>query len=454
MSSHKPIPQAVRWHEGMQLESEHLTHSFDRQDRLSEYYYLQVSPYGWGLKQLEFDEDLLNNGTLLIQRLVAILPDGRLIDWTADSRKSGSLMGKETELKLNMTPFQKIKDNEKGELITFVETNNLNEPSLHGEFDTIQFPLNDIDDVRFANVQPTSKIQLIVGASLSPEYMGFPILKIGHGENGYHLTPFIPPTLIISDAPELIEKCWILSNDLRKKAALLQSEITRILNKTDRALTFEYREKIRCLLSALPPFENHLLCDNLHPFELYQSLLNVVSAVSLLAPVPTPPKLNGYRHNNLLETFDEAFKWIRQIVGRNIPEKYLMIPFKQASLNHGFSLLIEEQWNPDRLILGVRGERGATRQEVHSWMESCLIASSPFVTELQKKRISGIQREYIESLEGLTPLSDVLLFQLDIESPFFQLNDQLVILNTLNEQAHYPKMEELILLLPHHNQTI
>jgi type VI secretion system protein ImpJ len=70
------LESKVVWSEGMFLNPQH----FQQQDRYFEYYVNgrcnALAPYGWGFKEFELDQQLLNLGKISVQRASGIFPDG------------------------------------------------------------------------------------------------------------------------------------------------------------------------------------------------------------------------------------------------------------------------------------------------------------------------------------------------------------------------------------------
>jgi len=70
------LESKVVWSEGMFLNPQH----FQQQDRYFEYYVngrcTALAPYGWGFKEFELDQQLLNLGKISVQRASGIFPDG------------------------------------------------------------------------------------------------------------------------------------------------------------------------------------------------------------------------------------------------------------------------------------------------------------------------------------------------------------------------------------------
>lgn len=72
----KVLPDAVCWHEGMQLLPQHFQLQALRAEVLAAHFAQAGNPWFWGVSQLEIDPAALSAGLVRIQALEAILPDG------------------------------------------------------------------------------------------------------------------------------------------------------------------------------------------------------------------------------------------------------------------------------------------------------------------------------------------------------------------------------------------
>ena len=73
------VPEAICWHEGMQLLPQHFQLQSLRAEGLAAYYAAAAQPYFWGVTRLELDHSALSTGKVRITALDAVLPDGLLV---------------------------------------------------------------------------------------------------------------------------------------------------------------------------------------------------------------------------------------------------------------------------------------------------------------------------------------------------------------------------------------
>ena len=69
----------VQWHEGMLLSPQHFQYSEQRLEQLLYTAGLSSAYTGWGILELEIDQNLLAQGVVEISQLLAILPDGTTV---------------------------------------------------------------------------------------------------------------------------------------------------------------------------------------------------------------------------------------------------------------------------------------------------------------------------------------------------------------------------------------
>lgn len=83
------LRKPLRWKEGMFLRPQHFQ-QYDLYLENREYSrFRSVQTYGWGLLSLEVDADALTNFVFQINRILAVLPDGSLIDVPGNARTGG-----------------------------------------------------------------------------------------------------------------------------------------------------------------------------------------------------------------------------------------------------------------------------------------------------------------------------------------------------------------------------
>src|SRR5437660_7814220 len=79
MVDSRQIPEAIQWHEGMLLATQHLQQLSQRSESLVHYHLHTIAPFFWGIRQLELDQKLLTTGVFRIVKLEAVMPDGLVV---------------------------------------------------------------------------------------------------------------------------------------------------------------------------------------------------------------------------------------------------------------------------------------------------------------------------------------------------------------------------------------
>src|SRR5579864_4096323 len=89
----RDIPEAIQWHEGMLLTPEHFQQMNLRTEMLVGYS-LGCTPYLWGVRQFQWDANLLASGLFAVTALEALMPDGLV-----------AILDEPGSLKLDLKPF-------------------------------------------------------------------------------------------------------------------------------------------------------------------------------------------------------------------------------------------------------------------------------------------------------------------------------------------------------------
>ena len=85
------ITDRIEWHEGMLLSPQHFQQFSARLDSLVAWQSLASAPFAWGVRKLEFDQGLLSSGLVRVLELEAIMPDGTVLQYSANHPDHGTL---------------------------------------------------------------------------------------------------------------------------------------------------------------------------------------------------------------------------------------------------------------------------------------------------------------------------------------------------------------------------
>ncbi len=424
------LPDAIQWHEGMLLAPQHFQQLSIRYEELLHYHLMMVSQFHWGIRRLKIDQVLLIEGTLRVQELEAIMPDGLVVCDLPESLQS---------LEIDLTPYTEEMKQGPMTVHLAVPEKKIGLAVIKGalaRYDSVEGkPVADENTGEFDLSIPRliPRVSLLVTETPPQKYTTFPLLKVVYQNETFTLTDYSAPTLTVPVKSPLGELCASIARRLREKAVFLSERVRSPSLVMKGPLLMTTKTMIYSLVSALPHFEAVLNSGASHPYHLYLALCNVVGQVASLGRGLIPPVLSPYDHNDIHTTFHQAVEFITRMIDEGILESHTPIPF---DLKAGmFTLNLEEAWMAPELVIGVKTQHGLPEKDVLDWMDDCLIGSQPAIESMKKRRILGASRQRIEGDEELVPVRGVSLFAVTADSEFIQPGKELQIFNTSDTKA-------------------
>lgn len=426
MRNARDLPQAIQWHEGMLLAPQHFQQSFLRQEALLHYHLTTGMQYHWGLRRIRIDPSLLVSGVFRVTDLEAVMPDGLVV--SHDAQLDGDL---ETDL----TPYEEGLRDKPSLVWLVVPGEQPGGASVAGNlprYESSEGPAvvdenTGEGDLRIPRLRP--RLSLLVVDKPPQKYVGFPIAQIVVRNDAFTLTDFIPPLLHVPVQTPLGELCSQVAAKLREKASFLSERARAPGSEADRPMLLETDLMIRALCAQLPLFEAVLNTGLSHPWPLFLSLSGVAGSVSTLGVGGVPPVFPAYNHNDLRYSFSELSDYVFRMID-TVHESFQTMPFELE--DNQFSLEIKPEWLQNRLVIGARGQIGATEGDMMGWLNEALIGSEDVIRSLRERRILGADRKTIEMADelSLSPSRGVVLFAIEPAPQFVRPGQKLVIANT------------------------
>jgi len=433
------VPEAIDWHEGMLLAPQHFQQSALRQEEMLHYHAAALSPFHWGVSRLTIEAAALTQGILRVSEVEAVLPDGLIV-----SRERGQAEVLEIDLKTQAAAFAG------GPLLVHlaVPARHAGLSPVRGEFPRYRSvegePVVDESsgegDVDIPRLRPCPT--LLATHAPSQRYASIPIARLRRIDERFALDEdYEPPCLSVPLDSPLGRVAAEVSGRLRKKAEVLADRAhPRAVVQPPQLL--ETKLMIHSLVAALPALEAVLATGRSHPFALYLALAAVAGHAAAVGHALVPPLLPPYDHADPMAAFVRLRDFIRRVVDEGVSESFTPYRFY---LEHGaYSILFDEQWRGVPLVIGVRGQAGASEEEVEAWMEQCLIGSQGLIERMRDKRVLGAQRQKIDRAGDLVPAGGVQLFSLEPEAEFVLPNQILQVWNVA-DRGETPLVVEIVL---------
>lgn len=427
------LPPAVHWTEGMLLAPQHFQLDSRRHEALLQFHTASVSPFHWGL--LELEREPLKNDTISIRRVEAVMPDGLVVHSEASGGDGA------TELSINLAGREDDVKSGKRTIYLCVATRDPGErfkQRYHEQRTSLLDETTGKDAFELQVLAP--RLQLELTDELLSSHVGFPIAKVQWKEGKIAEVDYEPPWLAVRPGSQLHNLCGRVASSLRQTATSRARSISGEWASTHAAQILEKKLMVYGLVSALPQFEALLDSNAAHPFQLYTSFVSILGHVAVGL---VPSRMPAYDHDDPLSCFRAVRDEIRELLDKAVKEPYSTYVFTWDRDQSEFRQAIRPKWIGCEILLGVRIPRGRTQEQIHEWIMGSTIGPRASVDSLRKRRVTGLGRERVREHE-LLPMSGVIFYSIDSrEADFPKPGDELVIANTSEGEEARP--EDIVL---------
>ncbi len=448
------LPQPICWHEGMLLSPHHFQQNHQYWEGQLSRLVSVLSPNFWGIGEMELDHRALLDGEVNIQRLLAILPDGLVVDYDSNIDEPLSIILDDVgaaPLTVQLAvPIQVAGSaSERSEIQRYVSRDD--QPRID----------ENTGDNEIVMPRLVPKLSLQVADRVGNRYVGLPLFRVVKPEGGsLQLDPnYCPPLLSIGadkfragsdDVPgpkPIQQRAKSLALAIRHKAMQLAGMADEGEN-LGRHISQRHHRWVRAMVQELASFEFIVDTSESLPRELYESLLRMAGPISELAMNNIPPRFLPYCHDDSLPAFNKVMNYIKSQVDR-VNLSYTTLSFEQKR-EGVFTLLFDKAWEGKDLIIELRPSTNDSREGVSSWLKTCRIASASLHKALSQRRLLGVKAEPIEREQksGIIPAPGNALFRIKANKRFISSMTQLVIVATSSKvKEHCP--QSILVHMPH-----
>ena len=402
MSKYKFYP--INWSEGMVLMPEHLQQNDKRFDDMQQYRWIQNLPHSWGVADMLYEQDDLNNAMFNLLKCSAIMPDGQIINivdgLSIDLKQKMSDLEKSPQ-KITLTVPQTKPNNQNNSYTIVNETIN-----------------DDTEDVIIMREKPN--VQLVIGEA--PLYMiSLPIAEVTAEGGIPKITDYMPPSIITRNEQILHTKCKDLEDKLSKKLTSFQKDLDKINNNSNIKKQFTVSPMvIRALfMRDLMQFSS-VLQEFPHPYEIFRALVNLTSTQASIQ-FQIPVEILKYQHKDIMASCMPMIDFINSSLDL-IHDDETDIPL---------SLDGEIFWIPKGnytkpIVLHAEGD---DLHQLRVWIENVAIASESQYIKICDTRTLGAYREVMGDRRGLEGAINGLLFEIQIPSQVIKSNERIALIN-------------------------
>ncbi|MDE2366075.1 MAG: type VI secretion system baseplate subunit TssK [Betaproteobacteria bacterium] len=414
------VPEAICWHEGMQLLPQHFQLQSLRAEGLAAYYAAAAQPYYWGVTRLELDHSMLSAGKVRIMALTAVLPDGLLVQHDAANG---------TALEFDCTALPPMRQN--GVVTLYLALPPLYRASQLQAFkeryvSVDSEPVADLASGEFPTSLPLWRPSpRIVDGEGRADFICMPLLRLRRHESGFSNVPYSPPCPVVTPDSTLGQKLVSLCCLAREKAMFLSQRLQLARKSGDAQDVAALGRQLDGLWNRLPELEAALACGVAHPLTLHHVACGMLGATASLDASDDPPVPPPFDYQDILASFEPLLSALRQRLD-GIHAEYRRYPFSPVA--KGFVIDPQTLPNlPEWLVIGLHMPDGSHGGEADTWLSHAVIASESFLHTLERQRMRGMTYTRMEASRkaGYDANPGVFLFLLNTHDEWFDATQPL-----------------------------
>lgn len=382
----KVLPDAVCWHEGMQLLPQHFQLQEVRAEAVAALCAGAGNPWFWGVGRLEVDPVALGAGLVRIQSLEAILPDGLPV-----SVRPGSGV----TLELDVGPAVAASANACATVYLAV-----NPLGRSGQVLPLKGRLNSylgdaVPDL--ASGEHPEPILVwrpnlrLVSDKERADSVCLPLLRIAREGGGFVRQPYVPPMAQVLPESLLGERVAALCARARDKCLFLAGRLRQAEQAGSRDDMQELGRQLMALWARLPEVEAALNSRVATPAHLHGLLAGLAGSWCALDPLGGVPAFAPLDYLELKRGFDEVVDWLHKALDR-VRVGYRCLVFEQQG--QAFSIELPDTGSRrQRLVIGLRMSAGSGQQAAQAWLGQVVVASRQHVATLGQQRMRGLAQQ-------------------------------------------------------------
>ena len=426
------LPDAVCWHEGMQLLPQHFQLQGLRAEALAAHVAAACNPWFWGVSQLEVDPSALSAGQVRLLQLQGTLPDGLPVNLQA---------GVGPTLELDIT--EAVDKTDDATVTVYLAISPLWRAGqllpLKGRLQSVVGDaLPDLTSGEFPEAITVWRPNPRLCTQLSKaDSICLPLLRIRKEGGGFLRVPYTPPTPVLLPESVLGRRIAGLCARAREKCLFLAGRLRQAQAAGNQDDAMEIRRQITALWARLPEVEGALNMLVAAPQTLYGLLLGLAGAWSALNPLAGVPAFAPLDFLELQRGYEPLLDWLEDTLER-VRAGYRSLAFERN--DPVFSIQLPDDQPSQRLVIGLRMPNGASEQAAADWLRGAIIASAPHVPMLSRQRMSGLPHQAMSRNEQVAYSvgDDTRLFVVSASGQWFDGQLPLHIVAPASAQASGP----------------
>jgi type VI secretion system protein ImpJ len=397
--------RSVVWSEGLFL-TPHLFQQADRYyEGLLNFRLNPLSPYLWGVSELDIDRAGLTNGLFTLFRCNGIMPDGLPVqipdeDFAPEVRSVKDRFPAALE-KLDV--YLTIPARQSGS-VNFHLENGPDGRARRYQLETVRVGDETAEGNECEIPLAKKNFQIVFGGESLDGKIWIKIAQLGRTASGIITLDesYVAPSIAISAADSLLAILHRILEVLAAKSTALSQQRRHITEFGSSDIANFWL--LHTVNSYVPVLLHFNASANRHPEQLYLFLVQLVGQLSTFALQTDPRDVPRYDHEDLYRTFNDLEQKVRFLLETIIPAKYVIIPLEKTPehwyagdihddrllKNAQFYLAANAQVAPTRLIEGVPSQ--------------CKISSPDEVGALIGRAVPGVVLAYEPVPPGSIPV--------------------------------------------------
>jgi type VI secretion system protein ImpJ len=382
----------VVWSEGMFL-TPHLLQQGDRyHEHLLHFRLKTLSPFYWGLADLEIDREALANGQVTLLRCRGILPDGLPIQIpdADDAPESRSIKDHFSPTVDKVDVYLAIPASRLGSVNFQPPGGGAGRPV---RYHTELVRASDETSEGNENEVPVARknFRLLYSGESLDDTTWIKIGQIGRTPSArFELDEaYISPSVSLTASTKLMSVLRDLLELVSAKSRMLSQQRRHVADfgASDMA-NFWLLHTVNSSIPALAHFFN---APDRHPEHLYLALSELASQLCTFALQTDPRELPGYDHENLGQTFGELERKIRLLLETVIPTRYVLIPLEKTRESVYVGRIQDERLlKTGQFYLGAHAQVPAARL-VEEIPAKAKISSPDQISDLIGRAVRGVE---------------------------------------------------------------
>jgi type VI secretion system protein ImpJ len=411
----------VLWTEGLFLQPHHFQQSDRYAEGLISGLARRLSPYLWGVNELEIDEEVLKVGQFAIKSCAGLTPDGAVFRVPqAEDHPPALLVPENTK---DCVVYLSVPQRRRGAL----EVDFTGAERSAARFRPAEL---EVTDTMGAGRKPVTlavgkmRLQFALEVDDLADRLIIPIARIIEVKPDRAVVldkAFMPSCLDVQAAPTLI-------GFLREIEGLLGHRVKALAGRLSESGSTKGVAEIQdflllmCVNRTLPVVRNMLGMENIHPVQAYEMCIGLAGELAtFMAAEKVPPEFPPYQHDKLSATFAPVIRALRQYLSSVLEQNAVSIALEARKYGISVGIIADRKLiSTAGFVLAVKADIPLENVRRH-FAGQAKIGPVEEIRQLVNSALPGITLRPLPVAPRQIPYhAGVVYFELDRESPYWR----------------------------------